>query len=255
MPFHPNIPYYAPSTADDYQRERCMLDLSLPDRASNFPLIVWFHGGGLEEGCKDGDVTIALASRGVGMVIPSYRLYPRAHFPDPVDDAAACVAWAIRNATSYGADPHSVFIAGHSAGGYLAAIVATDPSYLARYGVKLSDIAGVIPVSGQMFTHATIRKERGVNDPWNTPTIDDAAPAFHAGKHVPPILAICGSEDIPARPEENSYFVALLKSVGHEDATYLEVAGRDHGSIVATIADPGDATGEALLAFVAAHRR
>lgn len=166
-------------------------------------------------------------------------------------NAAASVAWVANHIAKYGGNPKALFISGHSAGGYLTAILGMDPKYLAKYGIDTAAIAGIIPVSGQTFTHYTIRKERGIPNPDTTPIIDDASPCYHARKTAPPTLAICGDHDMATRAEENRYFVALLNTVGHTDATYREFPDRDHGTIVSKIPEPHDPVAEAILGFVA----
>lgn len=252
-----NIPYKNGTGLTAYERERCYLDLYMPISKNNFSTIVWFHGGGLESGSKDEAVTVAIAkcfaSNGVAVALVNYRLSPKAVYPAYIDDAAASVAWIVNHIQEYGGNSKSVFISGHSAGGYLTAIVGMDPKYLAKYGVDTSRIAGIIPVSGQVFTHFTIRKEQGIPNPQNTPTIDDAAPCYHVRKDAPPLLAICGDHDWPARAEENRYFIAMLKTVGDKDAEYQEFANRDHGSIISKIPEAHDPVAEAILNFVKKH--
>ncbi len=249
-----DVPYRTAPDATDYERDRCKLDLYLPGGTGPTPIVVWFHGGGLEGGEKTDPATVAIAEclthAAVGMAVPNYRLSPKARYPAYVDDAAASVAWVIRRLQDQGRAPGGVFIAGHSAGGYLAALVGMDPRYLARHGVCLADIAGIIPVSGQMMTHFTVRKERGVRDPEHTPVMDDAAPCHHVHKEAPPVLAICGDRDWPARAEENRLFVALLRYAGHASAVHRECRDRDHGTIIEKMPTPGDPALEAILAFI-----
>ena len=254
---HEDVAYKSGDALSAYERERCVLDLYLPEGVSDFPVVVWFHGGSITAGDKaaggQADIVRSLAERGVAVASVNYRLSPQVQFPAYIEDAAASVAWALENITQYGGDADNVYISGHSAGGYLAAMVGVDPQYLAAQGFALSDIAGMMPISGQMITHETIRAERGL--PTNQPLINAAAPVFHVSTAAPPWLAIAGSEDLPARPEENRYFIAALKAVGHGDAQYQEFAGRNHGSIVSQMPQRDDPVAEALLSFVAAHRR
>lgn len=254
-----DIPYKSGASITEYEREQCNLDLYVPADRKDFPVIVWFHGGGLEGGIKDDECTAAIgetfARSGVAMVSVGYRLSPKAKYPAYIDDAAAGVAWVMNNIWRYGGNPKDVFISGHSAGGYLTAILGMDPKYLKKYGIDTSNIRGIIPVSGQAFTHFTIRKERGIPDPQNTPTIDDAAPCYHVRKDAPPVLAICGDSDWPARAEENRYFIAMLKTVGHQNAEYQEFANRDHGTIIAKIPEANDPVTAAILNFVKKYSR
>lgn len=247
-----DVPYRSGDGLTDYQRERSKLDIYLPDDASGFPTVVWFHGGGLTAGDKaegtQAAIAGSLADRGIGVVSVNYRLSPRASFPAYVEDAAAAVAWVLDHIDDYGGDAGSVFVSGHSAGGYLAAMVGLDEKYLAAHDHGLGDLAGLIPISGQMVTHATVRTERGL--PGSQPIIDAAAPAYHVAADAPPFLAIAGSEDLPARPEENRYVIAALKAVQHPDATYLEFEGRNHGTIVTQIPNASDPVASAIVEFV-----
>jgi pimeloyl-ACP methyl ester carboxylesterase len=127
-------------------------------------------------------------------------------------------------------------------------MVGVDPQYLGRYGHELSDLAGLIPVSGQMVTHFTVRSEQGL--PSEHPVIDAAAPIYYIGAGIPPVLAIAGSQDMPARPEENRYFVASLKAAEHPDAEYREFEGRTHGTIVTQIPEAGDPVAMAMIGFI-----
>lgn len=250
---HESIAYKAGPGLSEYERNRCELDLYLPEGASGFPTLIWFHGGGLTVGDKAGemevDIARSLAARGVAVAMVNYRLSRQVNFPAYVEDAAASVAWVLEHIEGYRGDRDRVFVSGHSAGGYLAAMVGIDPRYLAAHGHEPNDLAGFAPISGQMVTHATIREERGL--PSDRPIVDDAAPVHHVRRDAPPFLAIAGSDDRPARMEENSYFVAALKAVGHVDASYLEFEGRDHGTIIAGIPEDDDPVGRALMDFIA----
>jgi acetyl esterase/lipase len=249
---HENLAYKSGGSLAAYERERAVLDLYLPATDAGFPLLVWFHGGGLTAGDKTGqgqpDIARALAARGIAVAVANYRLSPVATYPAYIDDAAASVAWALEHTADYGGDRDRVYVSGHSAGGYLAAMVGLVPEYLAAYGHAPSELAGLIPVSGQMITHATVREERGLSA--EVPLVDAAAPVHHVRADAPRWLAIAGAEDMPARAEENRYFIAALKAVDHPDASYLEFEGRNHGTIVSQIPEPDDPVAAAIAAFI-----
>lgn len=249
---------YRAGELDAYEKERCVLDLYLPKQRKNCSVIVWFHGGGLTGGERDNaetaDVAMTFAQKGIIVASAEYRLSPRVKYPAYIDDAAAAVAWVMKHVSEYGGDPKSLFISGHSAGGYLTGILGMDPKYLAKYGVDTKQLAGMIPVSGQAFTHFAIRDERGIRDPQTTTVCDDAAPVYHARKDAPPILIIMGDHDWPARAEENRYFLAMLKLLGHPDADYKQFSDRDHGTIIGKIKEPNDPVCAAIVEFVEKHQ-
>lgn len=249
--------YKAGSSLSTYEHERCRLDLFLPPPPNLSALLVWFHGGGLCAGDKEDPVHADLAgilnAKGIGLAVPNYRLSPLVTFPAYVDDAAAAVAWAHRYLRNSATRPVALFVGGHSAGAYLAALVGVNPDYLARYNLRFTDVAGLLPVSGQMLTHFTVRKERGVPNAELHPVIDDAAPCYHVNKDAPAVLAICGDRDWAARAEENRLFIATLKAAGHADATCLEFPDRDHGTIVTLMPQPGDPALQAVIDFIRRH--
>lgn len=98
-----------------------------PSDAPELPLVVWFHGGGWVTGNLDThDQVCRLLCDDVGAIVMSvdYRLAPEAKFPSAVDDCIAAYEWALAHASELGADGHRIAIAGDSAGGNLAAVVA-----------------------------------------------------------------------------------------------------------------------------------
>ena len=249
---HRDMAYKSGQNLGEYERERCVLDLYVPTGVDSFPTIVWFHGGNIMTGDKAGEdhaaISASLAARGIAVASVNYRLSPRAQFPSYIDDAAASVAWILGNIDDYGGSEQNVFVSGHSAGGYLAAMVGLNENYLAAYGYGLNDIAGMLPISGQMITHETVREERG--QPRWRPVIDGAAPVFNITADAPPWLAITGSEDLPARSAENRYLVDALRSVNHSNAMFIEFAGRNHGTIMSHIPEDEDSVALAMIAFV-----
>lgn len=228
-----NVPYYdagALSRADAYQKEHCKLDVYYPKGAKGYATIVWFHGGGLTEGAR---YFPDLKEQGVALVPASYRLAPKARAPAFLEDSAAAVAWVIKNIARYGGDPKKVFVAGHSAGAYLASMIAMDPKWLGAQKISNRSLAGVIAVSGQMTTHFTIKSLRGDKVSPLRPIIDEYAPLYHASKDVPPICLIVGGRDIEfkSRVEENELMAVTLRNLGHKQVEFYEMAGLDHGTV------------------------
>ncbi|HEV7421126.1 MAG TPA: alpha/beta hydrolase [Mycobacterium sp.] len=91
------------------------------------PLVMFFHGGGWAVGDLDTyDGTARLHAVGAGALVVSvdYRLAPEHPFPAAVDDVWAATQWAAAHAADLGADPQRLAVAGDSAGGNLAAVVA-----------------------------------------------------------------------------------------------------------------------------------
>ena len=69
------------------------------------------------------------------MVGVDYRLVPHVQVSQCVEDAAAAAAWVVKNIADYGGDPRLIFVAGHSAGGYLTSMIGLDKRWLKPYGL------------------------------------------------------------------------------------------------------------------------
>ena len=247
-----DLSYRAGAPGDAYEGERCRLDVYAPTDAKALPCLVWLHGGGLTGGSKaDGGTRAlcrALASDGMLVASVEYRLSPEVKYPAYVEDAAAAVAWVKQHAAEHGGDPARVFVGGHSAGGYLTALLALDAQWLRAAGVDAAQLAGFIPVSGQMITHFTVRHERGI--PATTILVDEAAPLYHVRADTPPWLIFYADHDMPLRADENRFFAAALVEAGNRGVTAHEIAGRTHGTIADWIAHPHDPVREQIGAFV-----
>jgi len=225
-----NVSYLPPDEAasSEYARERCRLDFYRPLGVANFPTVVFFHGGGLTAGNRS--IPAALKDRGWGVVAVNYRLSPHVTHPVYIEDAAAAVAWTFQNVAAHGGDAGKIFVTGISAGGYLTSMVGLDKRYLAKHEIDADRIAALIPVTGQMITHQTVRKEQGIEPSDLRPTIDEFAPLYHVRSDAPPTLCVTGGweVDILMRAEENLYFVSMMKLVGHKNVKQIVIEGADH---------------------------
>ncbi len=243
---------YKPEGETAYERERCLLDWYLPKDTPGFPTLVWFHGGGLQNGDKADAIATGLAHRfageGIAVVSVNYRLSPKASFPAYIEDAAAAVAHVRKHVGERGGADDLVFVSGHSAGGYLTSMLGVDARYLQAHGLGDDAIAGYLPVSGQMITHSTVRGERGIAR--TQPIIDEGAPSYHARSGAAPFFCIAGTEDLPARAEENRYFVAALEAAGHPWARLKVYEGRDHTTIASRLSQKSDVVAVDMKAFM-----
>ncbi len=137
------VPYVANGTTDQ------VLDLHVP-AAKSFPTVIFIHGGSLQESGERrtseiyAGVCPPLAAAGIGCATIDYRLAPSAKWPAMPQDAAAAVRWVKDHIAERGGDPSRLVLFGHSSGCQLAAVLGTNPKYLAGVGLKTSDIAGVV---------------------------------------------------------------------------------------------------------------
>jgi acetyl esterase/lipase len=160
------------------------------------PVVVWLYGGYWQNGRRGQYRPIAFpfTSAGCIVVIPDYRLSPLVKFPTFVDDAAAAVAWAHRHAQEFGGDPNRIFLAGHSAGAYIAALLNLDERYLDQAGVPRGVLKGTIGLSGPYeFTPGgadMLRVFGADRTRW-----PETQPANFIDGNEPPMLLIQGGDD------------------------------------------------------------
>ena len=200
---------------DERHGDKGMLDLYLPE-ADAFPLFLYFHGGGIENGSRKNGERLAkyLTDHGIGFASASYRLYPDARYPDFIEDAARAAAWCKTHMGEYGGT--KLFLGGSSAGGYLSMMLCFDPKYLGLYDISPLDIAGYVHDSGQPTCHFNVLRERGLDT--RRVIIDESAPLYHVGlaKEYAPMLVLYADRDMTNRPEQTEVMLTALRHFGYD---------------------------------------
>jgi acetyl esterase/lipase len=185
------------------------------------PVIVFFSGGSWQSGAKGWYRLIAatLVARGYVVVIPDYRLYPEVKFPAFVMDGANALRWTLENVSEHGGDPQRVFVMGHSAGAYIAAMLALDPQWLAHVGLSATcDIAGLIGVSGP-YDFLPLQ-DPALADIFGGANLPVTEPISFADGRKPPALLLTGGADDVVEPGNSTRLAEKLRSAGN-DATDL----------------------------------
>ena len=216
--------------SDAYAHERLLLDVYYKEGGKDMPVVVWFHGGGLEAGQKE--IPKWLKEQYMIVVGVNYRLLPKVHVSETIDDAAEAVAWVFRHIVEYGGDPKKIVVSGHSAGGYLSLMLCLNKAWLGKYDVDADSVMLYAPFSGQAITHYNVRKMLGISP--LQPTIDEYAPLYWVRKDCPPLLLICGDRELElfGRYDENQYLARMMKLVGHTSTWLYEIQGFGHGPMV-----------------------
>jgi acetyl esterase/lipase len=210
--------------------KRGLLDVYAPQGIVNAPLIVFFYGGGWESGERADYrfAAVALAKRGFVVVVPDYRVYPEVCFPDFLADAAKAVRWARRNAEEFGADPGLVTLIGHSAGAYIAAMLALDRRWLD--GKSQAALAGVVGLAGP---YDFLPLHSAVLDTIFAPAGDLtlSQPIVYARGDAVPMLLLSGLSDKTVRPDNSRRLSARIRMLGG-DAQAKFYDRVDHATIL-----------------------
>ena len=196
------------------------------------PMVVFFHGGGWDDGDKDQYrfVGAALAETGLVAVLPNYHLYPHARRADFMVDAARSLAWARAHAAEWGADPTRVFVMGHSAGAHIALLLALDERYLNSVGGTSRWLRGVIGLSGPYdFLPFT---EKYLEDVFGPPAaFPDSQPIHFVRAGAPPVFLAHGLKDRRVRVANTERLAAALRALGNAVETRY-YASADHAQVI-----------------------
>ncbi|MBX5483373.1 MAG: alpha/beta hydrolase [Myxococcaceae bacterium] len=241
------------------------LDVYSQEGEVHLPVVVFIHGGGWAEGDKGVHLRKGsfFVHAGFVYVTLNYRLSPAVTHPAHAEDVARALGWVREHIADYGGDPTRIFLLGHSAGAQLAALVATDPRYLALAGLKVEDVRGVALLDGSGYDLVTrVPLSRGWSRTMylqafgSDPKVwADASPVRHIekGRPLPPFLLF----HIDARRASATQAVLLASAVNAAggSAEVVPVTGRNHATIVKRLGLPGDPVGAQLLRWMRARLR
>ncbi|NAS29937.1 alpha/beta hydrolase fold domain-containing protein [Flavobacteriaceae bacterium R38] len=235
----------------DYSKNKDKLDIYMPAGAKNAPVIFFLHGGGLLQGSKNQGEYIAnrFVKEGYGVVSANYRLSPDVMHPAHTEDASAAYAWVIKNIKKYGGNPSKVYISGHSAGAYLAVLIALDDTYLAAHQLTPDVIAGTIAISPFLYVEETAKdrpKTVWGNNPKNWLKAS-VTPYTEKGKK--PMLCIYADGDAGWRKNQNERFGKTMRKLGNK-VQVNEVPNRNHTSLISSINNEDDQIATLVKQFI-----
>ena len=200
-------------------QSRQKLDIYTPTTippTSGWPVVVFFYGGSWNTGSRAQYqfVAEALATRGVLTLVADYRLYPEVRYPDFLSDSAQALAYGLDHAAQLGGNPKRVFVMGHSAGGYNAAMLALDARWLQAAGHAPSELAGWIGLAGPYdFYPITNPDAKPVFFHPNYPA--NSQPIGFASPDAPRSFLAAAADDNLVNPQRNTQQLAdKLKAAG-----------------------------------------
>lgn len=218
---------------------RQCLDIYVPKSLQRpGPVIVFFYGGRWIDGRKQDYLFAAqaLASQGFVTIVPDYRLHPEVGYPDFLLDGAGALEWTTQNIDAFGGRADQVFVAGHSAGGYIAAMLSYDPRHSFETAAGERPIKGMIALAGPFdflpIDSAVVRRVFG--DHHEDPTTQPANTATGSG---PPALLLHGEADDTVGTHNTRSLAERIRSQGGRVETkfYPKVG---HKGIVLALTPP-----------------
>ena len=239
LPHELNIAY----GADVKQR----LDVYQPPKnPGGAPVFLFLHGGGFREGdrAQYGYVAKPLADRGIVTVVASYRLMPKAHYPEQPQDVAHAIQWIHRNIKKYGGDANAIFVGGHSAGAILTADVSVKDTWQQKLSLPADVIKGCVPISAPY----NLMEEKGVTDYILDPKLRAEASPVLQVKAPPAQCLVAVGTDEPYGPSSQE-LVDKIRAKGKK-ADLLVLQDMDHAETVMALSDPQGKLVQGLLAMI-----
>jgi arylformamidase len=215
----------------------------------NAPINVFIHGGAWRAGrsiSARAYLAEPFVKAGAHYVIPDFidvieaggSLFPM------VEQVRRAVAWVYKNAASFGGDPNSLYLTGHSSGGHLGGcIVTTD---WAREGLPLDILKGALLGSG-MYDLKAVRLSKRSNYVKFTDEMEEAlSPQRHLDRLHTPLILTHGTLETPEFQRQTRDFYAAVKAVGKP--VELRVGtGYNHYETQETLANPYGFMGRAAF--------
>lgn len=202
------------------------------------PVIVFFYGGSWDSGSKDSYLFVAeaLTSKGFIAVIPDYRVYPEVIYPEFLNDGASAFQWTKDNIEKYGGDVNNIFVAGHSAGAHIAAMLAFDQTWLATQKLSTTSIRGFIGLAGPYdFLPLTSARLKEIFPSNEIQVLSQ--PIRYARGNGPSALLLAGDADTVVALKNTRNFSARIRELnGRVKEKYY--VGMGHVKIVTALAAP-----------------
>ena len=202
------------------------------------PVLVYLHGGYWRALSKRDQAFIAppFARAGALVVVPDYPLAPAVSIEHIVMQVAQALAWTWRHARQYGGNPERIIVAGHSAGGHLAAMMLALqwpvfspelPSDLVKGAVSLSGVFDLEPLRYAPFLAPDLRLDE--------PSAVRLSPAWMPAPQGP-LIALVGGDESEEFLRQNRL---IRRSWGMHAVPVCEaVPGRHHMNVLHDLADP-----------------
>jgi acetyl esterase/lipase len=229
---------------------RQKLDVYVPRNAGHgLPVVVFFYGGTWQSGRRLDYrfVAQALTASGAIAVIPDYRVYPEAKFPTFLEDGAAAVSWVCNHIGDFGGETSRLFLMGHSAGAYIAAMLALNPGYLAQVGMSADELKGFIGIAGP-YDFLPLKNQKLIKIFGGADGIPETQPVNFVRGKASPALLLHGEADKIVGPYNTRHLAESLRKAGArvEDKIY---PGVKHIRILIVMASPFQ-DGEPVMADI-----
>ena len=221
-----------------------------PSEGKSEALLVFIHGG-YWRSLDKGDFSYlapALNRCGVTLALPNYALCPEVGIEDIVKQTLLAIAWLWHYGARYGVNPGRLYVAGHSAGGHLTAMMLAArwtaympalPYNLVKGGLAISGIYDLEPLAHAPFVNQDLRLDQSMARRLSPVAIPPATTA--------PLYTAVGGEESDEFKRQNAL---IARTWRYAFAGDIPMPGHNHLTVVEELANPGSALFNAALGMM-----
>jgi arylformamidase len=237
------VEFYVEESKKAREKLDCHLDISFgptiaehldvfPADQPDAPILLFIHGGYWHSlSSKEFSfVANGPVSRGVTTVVLNYALCPDVTIDEIVRQSRASVAWLYQNAEDFGSDSSQIYVAGHSAGGHLTAMLLAT-HWVDEYGISADIIKGGCSISGlfdlEPFPYTYLQPKLQLT--WGQ--VRRNSPIRHIPDSAPPLLVTYGKEETSEMCRQSKDFLAAWKE-NQLEGEILPQSSKDHFSAI-----------------------
>jgi acetyl esterase/lipase len=237
---HKDISYISPDSPE-YNKRRHLLDVYIPKNLNKKKeVVVFIHGGKWKVGNKGifGFIGKKFALHGIIGVVINYRLYPQSPtYEGMTMDCAHAVKWVYENIEKYGGDKNRIYLAGHSSGGHLSALIVTNNRFFDSVGI-INPVKGCVLLDAfglniETYLQAPLKEDEWIYDIFtrNPSAWYDAAPVNFVHENSPDFLMYTGGNS-PAKIQNDSRLFCDIISNKKKKTKLTTLKGVGHLSII-----------------------
>lgn len=231
-------------------QDRQKLDI-FPTAKRGAPTLAFIHGGYWHRNDKSHAHFLApgFVAAEVNFVALGYRLCPEVTVADIVEDIRAGLIWTAENADQFGGDGREVYVAGHSAGGHLAAMMC-GPDGVGKSVVKGGcSISGLHDLEAIRMTYLNDQLHMDQEMAHRLSPIALAEEMSVAKGELPPLMLTVGGDEGPEYLRQRDQLGERLREKG-QPVDIVDVPGHNHFTILSAFGNPTHPLGEAMLRLI-----
>jgi arylformamidase len=217
------------------------LDLFPPDPgAGAAPVLVFIHGGFWKalDAATFSFVGGAFAPRGALVAVIDYPLIPAVRLDGIVDHVGQALRWLSRHAGDYGGDPARLHVAGHSAGGQLAAI-ALDPAWQAAADIPPGAIRGGVALSGVFELEPLRRSFQQDTLGFSEADAERWSPLRHVPRGAAPLVVAVGGSETQEFVDQSLEMARAWEAAGNGAELHVVALANHIDILTGALARPG----------------